>query len=160
MKNITVFNIEYGQLEINAAALKLKYNTLKYAFQVFKFLASIAFIVHFIEKIETYKELPNIYAHLKFWIFAIASLYLVYSGIRALFKNSWSNSIQLNDLTKLSIEEDEDENYEDEDSKVEIVLIKSNGREKVIALKTENMQLTTFLEEIKKRNTRIIIEYI
>ena len=58
------------------------------------------------------------------------------------------------------MEDDKDEKEINEDSKIEVTFVKNNGRSKTIELKKENKQLAPFLEELKKRNSRIKIKHI
>ena len=77
----------------------------------------------------------------------------------SLFKIVWINKIELNDILKIEVENYEEEDI-DEDSKIEITLIKNNGRKKIIELQKEKNQLESFLDEIKKRNSRIQVEHL
>jgi hypothetical protein len=113
----------------------------------------------FIKKTTNYQNITGIYENIKFWIFGFASIYLFYLFFYLLFKIVWINKIELNDIVKIEVENDEGEDI-DEDSKIEITLIKNNGRKKIIELQKEKNQFDHFLDEIKKRNSRIQIEYL
>ncbi|QTE22800.1 hypothetical protein [Polaribacter cellanae] len=95
-----------------------------------------------------------------FGIFGLASICLVYFFLEIVFKNVWSNKIEINDLITIEIDNDVNEDNIDEDSKIEITFKKNNGREKIIKLRKDKNQLESFLEEIQRRNARIKIEYI
>ncbi|TXD51950.1 MULTISPECIES: hypothetical protein [unclassified Polaribacter] len=160
MKNTQTYQIINGVLEINNSEIKIKYKKFKYGLEIFKFFAGVAFISSFIKKIENYKNLHKTYELVLFWFFGLASCILIYFFIRSIFKKVWTNTIELNDLIKIEIGYDLEKEIEiDEDSKIEITLLKNNGREKKIELKKENGQLENFLSEIKQRNTRIKIEH-
>lgn len=160
MKGTTSFKLIYGEAIINNTHIKIKYRKGKYALDVLKFFGSISLIYMFIDKINNYKIIIGVYENIKFWIFGIATIYLVYLFFEFIFKKIWFFKIPINEIVKIEIEDDEKETEIDEESKIEITLIKNNGREKIFELKKENNQLEPFLEIIKKRNTRIKIEYI
>lgn len=159
MKNVKNYYLIDGHLEINNSTLKIKYSKYRYALKVLKFFGSISMIYLFIKKTTNYQNITGIYENIKFWIFGFASIYLFYLFFYSLFKIVWINKIELNDIVKIEVENDEGEDI-DEDSKIEITLIKNNGRKKIIELQKEKNQFDPFLDEIKKRNSRIQIEYL
>jgi hypothetical protein len=160
MKGILSFNLIHGVLIINNSDVKIKYRKLKYALDVLKIFGSISLISLFIDKLKNYENSIGIYENIKFWIFGIASIYLVYLFFEFIFKSMWFSEIAIHEIIKMQIENDEDEKEIDEDSKIEITLIKNNGRRKIIKLQKQKNQLQQFIEEIKKRNSRIKIEYL
>tara|TARA_R110001606_G_scaffold252374_1_gene400208 strand:- start:716 stop:1204 length:489 start_codon:yes stop_codon:yes gene_type:complete len=162
MRNTTQkYKLENGILEINNSQIKISYRKLRYVLDIFIFFASIAFIASFIKKIQNFNNLNETYELVLFWFFGLSSCILVYFFTRSLFKKIWFNTIELNDLIKIEIEDDyEDHKNIDEYSKIELTFYKNNGREKIIELKKENNQLENFLDAIKIRNTRIKIEQL
>lgn len=159
MKNVKNYYLIKGYLEINNSTLKIKYKKYRYVLKVLKFFGSISFIYLFIKKVTNYQNISGIYENIKFWIFGFASIFLVFLFFHSLFKIVWINKIELNDILKIEVENDEEEDI-DEDSKIEITLIKNNGRKKIIELQKEKNQLESFLDEIKKRNSRIQVEHL
>ena len=63
-------------------------------------------------------------------------------------------------MVKIEINDDHEEDEINEDSKIEVTFIKNNRRSKTIALKKKNNQLESFLENLKKRNSRIKIKHL
>ena len=114
----------------------------------------------FIEKMQNLENINNTYEYIKLVIFGIASLYLIYLLFYSLFKKVWINRLEINDLVKIIIDKNDDETKIDEDSKIEVTLFKNNGRKKKIDLQKNKNQLTSFLEEMKKKNSRLKIEFI
>lgn len=161
MKDHKSFSLIKGTLDVTNSTIKIKYRKLKYVIDILKFFGSISLIWVFINKIENYKEIIGIYENIKFWIFAIASIYLIYLLFEFVFKRIWISKITINEIVKIKVENDDVENEKvDEDSKIEITIINNIGRFKKIELQKQNNQLELFLDTIKKRNTRIKIEYI
>lgn len=154
MRNTIHFNLIKGQLEINNSEINISYNYKKFSSIIIKFFLSILFILSTKRRIENFETLVSNYDYIKFSLFILVTLFLIYEFIRSLFKDIWINKIELNEIVKVRIENNEDE------IEVEIKLIKNNGRAKLVKLKKEENQLETFLETLKKRNTRIKIEYI
>jgi hypothetical protein len=161
LKSIKTYHLINGFLEINNSKITIKYRKFKYGLEIFKFFAGVAFISSFIKKIENYKYINETYELVLFWFFGLASCILVYLVIHSIFKKIWTNTIDLNDLIKIEIYDyHENEEEPDKDSKIEITIIKNNGREKKIELKKENNQLKNFLSDIKEKNTRITIKHL
>ncbi|PWG05294.1 hypothetical protein [Polaribacter aquimarinus] len=150
-----------GNLEINNSEIKINYRKWKYVIILFKFFMSLLFISTFIKKVENYENIIGVYENIKLWFFGIVAVLIIYDFFRSLFKKVWVNKIDVNDLIKIEVydENEEDENI-DEDSKIEITLFKNNGRKKVIELQKEKNQIEYFLKDIKKRNSRIEIKYL
>lgn len=157
MKNKQSYQLIHGVLEIDNAEIKIKYSTLKYGLEVFKFFASAAFIASFIEKVQNFENLTGTYELIKFGIFGIASLYLVYLFIKSLFKKVWLPTIAINEIIKIEVDKNEDEKDVDEDSKIKVTLIKNNGRQKGIKLQKNKNEIDDFLSNLKKKNTRLEI---
>lgn len=155
------YKLKNGFLEVNNSQIKISYRKLRYGLDLLKFFGSITLIASFIKRLQNYRSLNTTYEHVLLWFFGLSSCILVYFFIRSLFKKTWFNTIELNDLIKIAIEEDYEkaENI-DEDSKFELTFYKNNGREKIIELKNGNNQLENLLNDIKKRNTRIKIEQL
>ncbi|WP_439128027.1 hypothetical protein [Polaribacter sp.] len=160
MKNSLNYKIEHGFLEINTATVKIKYRKGKYALDVLKFFGSVSLISLFVDKLKDYKNIIGVYENTKFWIFAIASVYLVYMFFEFIFRKKWINTLEINDIIKIEIEDDERDKEIDEDSKIDITFYTNNGRRKKIDFKKENQKIDFFLEAVKKRNSRIQIEYL
>lgn len=160
MKGTTSFKLINGEVAINNTIIKIKYRKGKYALDSIKFFGSVSLISLFIDKINNYEIIIGVYENIKFWIFGIASIYLVYLFFEFVFKKIWFFKIPINEVVKIEIEDDEKETEIDEDSKIEITLINNKGREKVIELQKQNKQLQLFLETLQKRNTRILIKYL
>ncbi len=160
MKSSESFKISNGFLTISNSYLKIKFRKGKYALDALKFFGSISLISLFIDKIKTYNELVNTYDFVLFWFFGLASIITIYFVIFYIFKEIWFQKIDLSDISKVEVYNDFDKKPVDEESKIEITLIKNNGRQKSIELKKQNNQLNHFLETLQKRNTRVKIEYI
>tara|TARA_R110002126_G_scaffold291243_3_gene451345 strand:+ start:15324 stop:15797 length:474 start_codon:yes stop_codon:yes gene_type:complete len=149
-----------GYILMNNSELYIKYSLKKYFYLFFKMIGSIAVLSSFVKKYNNYENIIGVYENIKFWIFGMASVYLVYLFFEFIFKSMWFSEIAIHEIIKMQIENDEDEKEIDEDSKIEITLIKNNGRRKIIELQKQKNQLQQFIEEIKKRNSRIKIEYL
>lgn len=161
MNSTQKYNLKNGLLEVSNSQIKISYRKFRYGLELFKFFGSITLISSFLKRLQNYSSLNTTYEHVLLWFFGLTSCILVYFFIRSLFKKVWFNTIELNDLIRIEIEEDYEkaENI-DEDSKIELTFYKNNGREKIIELKKGNNQLENFLNDIKKRNTRIKIEQL
>ncbi|WP_435415693.1 hypothetical protein [Polaribacter aestuariivivens] len=154
------FKLIKGTLEITNSEINIKYRKLKYALDLLKFFGGISLVSAFIDKVKNYEKIIGIYENIKFWIFGIASVYLVYLIFEFIFKRIWKFKIIINDIIKIEIENEDEKNEEiDDDSKIKIKIINSNGRYKKVELQKQNNQLEPFLEAIKKRNTRVKIVY-
>ncbi|WP_299012730.1 hypothetical protein [uncultured Polaribacter sp.] len=157
MKSKTCFKIIHGNLEINNSNLKIKYRKGKYVLDTLKFFGSISLISLFVDKLKNYNNIIGVYENAKFWIFAIASVYLVYLFFEFIIRKKWINRLEINNISKIKIEDEEDYKEPDEDSKIEITFYTNSSLNKKIELQKQNNQLPEFLEELKKRNTRILI---
>lgn len=159
MNGIKKYQLEKGVLEVSNSEMKIVYKKLKYGLDILKFFGSITLITSFLKRLQNFENINKTYEYVLLWFFGLSSCILVYFFIRSLFKKNWFNTIELNDLVKIEIEEDyKDDVNIDEDSKIELTFYTNNGREKIIGLKKENNQLENFLTDIKNRNTRIKIE--
>lgn len=159
MKGTNSFKLIHGVVAINNTHIKIKYRKGKYALDILKFFGKVSLISLFVDMINNYKNIVGVYENIKLWIFGIASAYLVYMFFKFVFKKIWFFKIPINEIVKIEIENHEEETEFDEDIKVEITLINNKGREKIIELNNNNNnQLENFLNNIKKRNTRIKIK--
>ena len=160
MRGLRLYKLIDGELNIDNTHLCFTYSIQKYFKEFMKILGGIALMGSFLRKINNYDNIYGIYENIIFWIFAVGSSIIVYLLIEHIFKKIWSNKIELNDLVKIEIDNYEDEIDIDEDSKIEITLFKNNGRSKLVQLKKQNCSLQSFLDDIKKRNSRIIIKHL
>ena len=78
---------------------------------------------------------------------AIVFIYLIYHLI---FKKKWSKNNLINEIEKIKVDNDEFE--------TELIICFQNKREVILEFRNLENQINPFLEELKKRNSRIEIK--
>ncbi|AUC14292.1 hypothetical protein BTO06_03655 [Tenacibaculum sp. SZ-18] len=78
-------------------------------------------------------------------ILIIVALVFYYS-----LRFNWKNTIKINDIESIIVEEDEIE--------TELTILTSNKREKLLEFRTLENQSSNFIEALQKRNSRIVIK--
>ena len=82
----------------------------------------------------------------------VAVLVILLLGIYYAFRYNWLSSIQLNTIETIEFEENNNE--------IELTLITSNKREKILNFRKLENQVDPFIQVIQKRNSRVKIKNI
>ncbi|CAL2091383.1 conserved hypothetical protein [Tenacibaculum sp. 190524A05c] len=82
----------------------------------------------------------------------VVALVILLLGIYYAFRYNWLSSIQLNTIETIEFEENNNE--------IELTLITSNKREKILNFRKLENQVDPFIQVIQKRNSRVKIKNI
>ncbi|CAL2082103.1 hypothetical protein [Tenacibaculum sp. 190524A05c] len=82
----------------------------------------------------------------------LVALVILLLGIYYAFRYNWLSSIQLNTIETVEFEENNNE--------IELTLVTSNNREKILNFRKLENQVDPFIQVIQKRNSRVKIKNI
>lgn len=154
------YKIKNGNVTLTNSQVKVDYNFSTYVWNIIKFFAAIGLMVRFKSKIEDLDNINGFYENAKLIIIGLASLTLFYFFIEFIFKRIWKNTIEIENLEKVEIYNfNKREDKVDDDVKIELELISNNGRSKELKFYKIDNTINDFIEELRKRNTKIKVEY-
>lgn len=78
--------------------------------------------------------------------------FLIFAVLYAIFKLKWGNSIVINEIKELKIDTSDE-------FAVDVEIVNNRNRVKSISFRKLENQLEPFIEELKKKNSRINIRY-
>ncbi|WP_048331338.1 hypothetical protein [Bizionia psychrotolerans] len=111
----------------------------------------IIIIVGLFQDIKKYFEFTKNSDYVGFGIRALGFLAILYLIYYFIFKKAWSKNITINTIKNIKIEDGEFE--------TEVIITFLNNREKALQFRKLENQLEPFLEELKKRNSRMQITH-
>ncbi len=88
-------------------------------------------------------------------IFIMLSIFIIYTFFYMLFFMNWSRNINITSIKKIFIDYETENKHE-----IEIDIVIKNNRNQIIKFRKKENMLEPFIDSLKKRNSRIIIDYI
>ena len=143
------FVLDKGTISISNTELKLEFDR----FKIIKkdVLIWIFVLAYSLDKYEDFQKglFPNtVYDYFKVAMFTFLGFLIVVYIYDFFFKKNFSSKIVINDIQKIKIDEDFDN-----DHMLEVDIIKNNGRVQRLKFRKLENQLEPFLKAIEKRNT-------
>ncbi|RNC84940.1 MAG: hypothetical protein ED556_10180 [Winogradskyella sp.] len=84
---------------------------------------------------------------------SLGLIFIISLSVYLVFRHKWSNLIEIVEISKIEIDSEDEFEYE-------VSLITKSKRTKTLIFRKLENQLQPFLEAIKKRNSRVLINYI
>lgn len=148
------FVLEEGSVSVSNTELKLEFDRFKI---IKKDVLIWCFVIAYgMDMTEDFRngELPNtVYDYFKAGIFILLGLLVLMYIYDFIFKKNFKATIVINDIEKIHI----DENF-DNDHITELDIVRNNGRVQKLKFRKLENQLEPFLDLVQKRNTRIVLK--
>ncbi|CAL2061102.1 hypothetical protein [Tenacibaculum sp. 190524A05c] len=109
-------------------------------------------IIYKIQKSIFNNDFESTMDYVGFALRLVVALVILLLGIYYAFRYNWLSSIQLNTIETIEFEENNNE--------IELTLITSNKREKILNFRKLENQVDPFIQVIQKRNSRVKIKNI
>ncbi len=117
-------------------------------------VASISIVATFVDKVINFNSIVGLWGYLKLGLYGMAILFILYSVYNLIFKKHWSNKIEINEISIVDVDNDEENKFV-----TEITISTNTKREKVIKFRKLENQVEPFLQSLKRRNARIEVKY-
>ncbi len=149
------FVLEEGTVSVSNTELKLEFEKYKATKKdIFMWIFFIAFVLdHYYDDFRDGVFPGSIWNYFKVVLFTFVGFMIIFKIYHFIFKKNFKSKIVINDIQKIKIDEDFDN-----DHILEADIIRNNGRIQTLKFRKLKNQLEPFLETIKKRNTRVIIK--
>ena len=152
-RNIEKFTLTNGFIEISNNQINIKEKGNSFKTRVVTAILVIAFIYRLINKSNIFSKTDITKDYFYLVILVIVSLLFLALLTYFVFFHHWKNSMKITTITKIEIDK--------EDSlETEISIITNKSRQKHIEFRNLENQVEPFLEELKKRNSRIEIKHL